>query len=86
MTGGRAKRRAWRALPWLLLGAAVFAGLFAPLLANDVPLAARVEGRWSFPAFADLVGEPPPGPDDLGWKQWWSRLGPDSDDVAWMPP
>jgi ABC-type microcin C transport system permease subunit YejE len=45
----------------------LWCGLFAPLLANDVPLLARVDGRWSFPAFADLVGRPPLGPGDLSW-------------------
>ncbi|MEZ6038580.1 MAG: ABC transporter permease [Planctomycetota bacterium] len=86
MSEAPAKGLLRRALPWLLLGLSVLVGLFAPLLANDVPLAARVQGHWSFPAFADLVGDPPPGPDDLGWKQWWSRLGADSEDLAWMPP
>ncbi|MDO8349030.1 MAG: ABC transporter permease [Planctomycetota bacterium] len=68
-----------------------FAGLlvcvaaFVPLLANDVPLVARVGGHWSFPAFADCVGPPPPGPADLSWKQWWSRL-PAGEDFAIMPP
>jgi peptide/nickel transport system permease protein len=51
-----------------------------------VPLAARVGGEWSFPAFADLVGEAPAGPGDRGWKQWWARLPPDSPDLAVMPP
>lgn len=57
-----------------------------PLLANDVPLAARVAGDWSFPAFADLFGTPPPAPGDRGWKSWWARLPPDSGDFALYPP
>ncbi len=64
----------------------VGAGAFAPVIANDVPLVARVGGAWSFPAFADLVGQPPPGPADRPWKQWWARLPADAEDFAWMPP
>lgn len=75
-----------RGLPWGFAAAVLFVGLLAPLLVNDVPLAARVAERWSFPAFADLFGEPPPGPADLSWKQWWSRLSPDDADWALMPP
>lgn len=81
-----ARRRWWRrASNWCAL-AVLFVGLFAPLLANDVPLVARAGGQWSFPAVADLFGTPPPGPDDLSWKQWWSRLPVTGDDFAWMPP
>jgi len=76
--------RRW--LPWTCLGLLLFVGLFAPLIANDVPLIAKVDGQFSFPAFADLVGEAPPGPDDLSWKRWWSRLPRDGEDWAWMPP
>jgi peptide/nickel transport system permease protein len=64
----------------------MLAGLFAPLVANAVPLVARVDGRWSFPAFAELVGESRPGPDDQTWKQWWSRLPATSSDFVIMPP
>lgn len=76
----RGRVAAWVAVLLLVVGA------LAPLLANDVPLVARHDGRWSFPAFADLVGRPPPGPGDLTWKQWWSRLPAQGDDFAWMPP
>ncbi len=58
----------------------------APLLANDVPLVARVGGHWSFPAFGDAIGAPVPGPGDLDWKRWWSRLPREGSDFAWMPP
>jgi peptide/nickel transport system permease protein len=75
-------RRAFRWLVALVL----LVGAFAPLLANEVPLVARVGGHWTFPAFADLVGQPPPGPGDRTWKQWWARLPASSDDFAWMPP
>lgn len=80
---GRAVR--WR-LAFGLLAAVFVAGALAPVLANDVPLVARVRGAWSFPAFADLVGARPGGPDDLSWKQWWSRLPKGGEDFAWMPP
>lgn len=76
----------WRGLSAWFVAAMLFVGLFAPLLANDVPLVARVGGSWSFPAFADLVGAPPVGPGDLSWKQWWAQLPSDADDFAWMPP
>jgi peptide/nickel transport system permease protein len=82
----RPARRWWqRGSTWLAV-AVLALGLFAPVIANDVPLAARVDGEWSFPAFAELVGERPQGPRDLAWKQWWARLAADSPDVAIMPP
>ena len=80
------RRRVWRG-PWPWLAALVlFTGAFAPVLANEVPLVARVGGQWSFPAFADLVGRPPPGPGDVSWKQWWAHLPAHGEDFAWMPP
>ncbi len=79
-------RRWWqRVSSWVAL-AVVLVGLFAPLLANEVPLVARHGGRWSFPAFAHLVGRASPGPQDLSWKQWWSRLPAGGEDFACMPP
>ena len=63
----------------------VLVGVFVPLIANNVPLVARVSGQWSFPALADFIGPPPPGPNDLSWKQWWSRL-PANGDFGIMPP
>jgi len=79
-------RRTRTRLLFVLLGFTAFVGLFAPVLANDVPLAARIGGVWSFPAVEDWFGTPPPGPGDLSWKQWWSRLPAGSEDVAIMPP
>jgi len=76
--------RRW--LPWSCVVFTLLVGLFAPLLANDVPIVAKVDGSYSFPAFADLIGDPPPGPHDLSWKQWWARLSVDGEDWAWMPP
>lgn len=69
-----------------VLAFVVVVGLLAPILANDVPLVARVGGVWSFPAVADCFGAPPAGPGDLSWKQWWSRLPAGSSDFAVMPP
>lgn len=76
-----------RLLPWLVVVATILIGLLAPLIANDVPLLAKVDGVWAFPAFADLFGDPPPGPGDLSWKQWWSRLpqGASAGDWGIMP-
>ena len=85
MSGRRGK--VGRRLLWAFLGCVLFVGAFAPLIANDVPLVASVDGSLHFPAFADVVGDAPPGPDDVSWKTWWSRLpDADSDDWAWMPP
>ncbi|MEO6598125.1 MAG: ABC transporter permease [Planctomycetota bacterium] len=64
----------------------VVAGALAPLLANEVPLLARVDGSWCFPAFAEYFGPSSPGPGDLSWKQWWTRLPADAADFALMPP
>lgn len=80
-----APRHFRRWLPWAIVACVLFLGLFAPLVANDVPLVAKVDGSYTFPAFADLFGEPPPGPRDLTWKQWWSRLTSSSDEWALMP-
>lgn len=86
MSAARSGRRRWRrACAWLAL-AIVAVGLFAPLLANDRPLVARIGDTWAFPAFADWIGDPTPGPGDLSWKQWWSRLPVDSADFGVMPP
>jgi len=81
------KRGAFRRwAPWLFVGLVLAVGLLAPLIANDVPVVAKVDGVLQWPAFADLFGEPPPGPDDLSWKQWWSRLEAGGDEWAYMPP
>lgn len=59
---------------------------FAPMVANDVPLVARVGGEWRFPAVADCFGAATAPPFDDTWKRWWARLDPDASDFAWMPP
>lgn len=84
MTRADERRRAGP-LAWIA-ALLVAVAAFAPLLANDLPLVARAGGVWSFPAFADCIGEPSPPPSDLSWKRWWSRLPKDSPDFAWMPP
>lgn len=73
-------------IPLVFAGFVLLVGLLAPLLANEVPIVARVGGRWYFPAVADCFGQPSAGPGDLAWKQWWSRLTADSPDFAIMPP
>lgn len=78
--------RFWRSPARVLAALLVVIGLLAPFLANDVPIVARVDGAWSFPAVADCFGQPTPGPEDLTWKRWWSRLPADSADFAVMPP
>ena len=77
-------RYSW--LPLAFAALVLLVGLLAPLLANDVPIAARVGGRWYFPAVAECFGQSSAGPNDLEWKKWWSRLPADSPDFAIMPP
>lgn len=77
---GRRTPASWGAAVGILLGA------LAPLLANDVPLWARVDGVWHFPAFAEWCGRSVPGPGDGTWKQWCAALPSDSRDFAWLPP
>jgi len=86
-------KRFWRSAIWrsggwptVWLVVVLVVGLLAPMLANDVPWCARVDGQWSFPAVQDLVGNAPPGPGDLDWKRWWARLPRGSADFAVMPP
>ncbi|MBK8101564.1 MAG: ABC transporter permease [Planctomycetes bacterium] len=82
-----AAKTTWRRrLPRWFLGLMAIAALFAPILANDVPLLARSGGTWSFPAFATWFGPPPTAPTDFGWKDWWARLPEGGDDFALMPP
>jgi peptide/nickel transport system permease protein len=64
----------------------VLVAVFAPLLANRLPLVARVGGEWQFPALASYLGIVAPGPGDMTWKEWRRQLPPDSSDFAWMPP
>ncbi|MCA8977143.1 MAG: ABC transporter permease [Planctomycetes bacterium] len=78
-------RRCWRSPVRLLAVTVLLVGLLASFLANDVPLVARVDGNWAFPAVADCFGLPTPGPSG-SWKHWWSRLPADSADLALMPP
>jgi peptide/nickel transport system permease protein len=75
VAGGRGAR--W---PLLVGAGIVLVGVLAPLLANDVPLVARTGDRWWFPAFADLVGSPPPGPGDGSWADL------PAGDFGLMPP
>ncbi|MFO1053837.1 MAG: ABC transporter permease [Planctomycetota bacterium] len=61
-------------------------GLFAPFLANDVPLLARVGGSYRLPVFESLLGTADHGPDGTTWKQWWLARPEGSEDFAVMPP
>lgn len=64
----------------------LFVGVFAPVLANDVPVVAEVDGEWHFPAISTFFGAAPPaGPTGLTWKRWESRLATESRDWAFMP-
>lgn len=69
---------------WTALALAA-AGMFAPLLANGVPLAVRDRGAWSFPAVDDLRGRPTAAPDGGSWRRWLQAPRPD-DVAVWMPP
>jgi len=72
-------------LPWFFAGLLLLLVAVGPILVNDIPLVARVDGSWSFPAFAELVTTPPPGPGDWSWKAWSARIAEDSTDFAWFP-
>ena len=58
------------AAPAMVLALLILAALCAPLIANDRPLAATVDGRLVFPAFADLLGNGPGdrGTGDMDWS------------------
>ncbi len=58
-------------------------GLLAPLLANDRPIIASVNGELQFPAFHDYFGVRAPGPDGKAWKHWWRDLETDPADTDW---
>ncbi len=85
MNGRDVDRRPGPAALWIA-ALLLFVAAFAPLLANDVPLVARIDGSYSFPAFTDCHSTPAPPPVDMTWKRWWSRLPADGPDFAWMPP
>lgn len=72
--------------PRLCLGAILFCAVFAPLLANDVPLCARIAGRWQFPACRDLVGAAPAAPDGGSWQRWLAQRRAGDADFVLMPP
>ena len=68
------------------LGGLLAVAVFAPLLANDRPLIARVGGELRFPAFATYLGDRSAAPGGVPWKRWWAELPEASDDWAVMPP
>lgn len=72
---------------WLALVLGI--ALLAPLLANDAPLVARVDGTLRFPAFASYFGRAEVGPHpelSQTWREWWAQLDPRDGDFAVMPP
>ena len=73
-----------RLIGWMI-ALFLLVGVFAPVLANSVPIVASVNGTLHFPAVATFIGEPEPGPDGLTWKRWRSRIGSSSPDWAVMP-
>jgi ABC-type dipeptide/oligopeptide/nickel transport system permease subunit len=61
-------------------------GALAPLIANDLPVIASVDGVVSSPALVDCVGRAPAPPGGaLSWKHWWASLPSGADDWAVMP-
>lgn len=70
--------RAWIALVFVV-------GALAPLLANDRPILACIDGELSSPALAAWLGRPAPAPGDGVWRAWWEELSEDSEDWAIMP-
>lgn len=75
-------RRLNLGVAWLLLLVAVL----APLLANDLPLVARVGGALRFPAFSTYFGPKPISPAGPTWKDWRAGLDEGAGDWAIMPP
>lgn len=53
-----------------LLASLLLVACFAPLIANDAPLAARIQGTWISPALADVLGDPPLPPEGHTWVSW----------------
>jgi len=76
----RLKQGGWPA--WFFL-AVLGVGLLAPILANDRPIMASVDGELRFPAFCEYVGDPAPGPAGKTWKRWWIEMGTEPTDTDW---
>lgn len=76
------KRSVARSIAWCF----VVVGVFAPFLANDLPIVASVDGAWRWPvisSYADSRPAPPAG--HQSWKAWWTRISDDDEDWAVMP-
>ncbi len=63
----------------------LFVALFAPLLANDLPLIASVNRSLRFPALASYFGPRPIAPEGPTWKAWEEGLDDGASDWAIMP-
>jgi peptide/nickel transport system permease protein len=74
------KLKGWAA--WFALVVLVV-GLLAPILANDRPVVARVNGELRFPALCDYFGERAQAPAGKTWKRWWVELEDEGNDTDW---
>lgn len=75
-----------RRLAWWAFGFVLVCGGLAPVLSNDIPLVAKTDAGWRFPALATWRGVPPAPPAGATWKEWWAALPPESHEWALMPP
>jgi peptide/nickel transport system permease protein len=76
-----------RRVAWLSLALLLLSGLLAPLLSNDVPIAASTKDGLRFPALAAWRGMPPAPPRGGTWKEWWAaHADADAGEWALMPP
>lgn len=76
-------------LPHIWFVGILLLALLAPLLANDAPLVAVVDGETRFPALASYTGPASHGPypdRSITWHEWWIRLDSNATDWAVMPP
>lgn len=79
------RRRLLRSPAFWLVCAILFAGVFAPALANGVPLAVRDRGAWTFPALAEAFGRSSASPDGGSWRRWLQSSRA-AEAAVWMPP
>lgn len=76
------KRSAAWGIAWVFLAI----GVLAPVLANDLPIVASVDGELQWPVMRGYVASRPAAPDGHeNWKEWWTQLSDDDSDWAVMP-